>query len=262
MTYASFLAVFLGLPLAVAVLVTAIDARRGRPVAAPEAVALAAHVVIAVAYTTPWDNYLVATRAWWYDPDRVLGITLGWVPLEEYAFFVLQTLLTGLVLLALRRRVRPARPLRPSGRLRAASAAAAFAGAALAAAVLFAGWRPGTYLALILVWALPPIALQLAVGADVLWHERRTVLTVLSSAALYLSAADALAIHDGVWTIDPGQSTGWLIGGTLPVEEFVFFVVTNALVVSGMTLALAPATWDRWRRVAPARRAAAPSGRA
>lgn len=254
MTYASFLAVFLCIPLALAMLLTLADARRGRPLTAPAATALAVHVVIAVAYTTPWDNYLVASRVWWYDPARVMGVTLGWVPLEEYVFFVLQTLLTGLVLLAALRRAGPAAPFRASTRMRFASSAAAMATAGIAAAVLAGGWRPGAYLSLILAWALPPIALQLAVGADVLWHRRRATLGTLAAAVLYLGAADALAIRRGIWTIDPAQSLGWKVGGTLPVEEVVFFVVTNALIVAGLTLALAPETWARVQRAAAALR--------
>lgn len=58
-------------------------------------------IVIALVYTTPWDNYLVATDVWYYDPARVWNIILGWVPLEEYLFFVLQTILTGLVVAGL-----------------------------------------------------------------------------------------------------------------------------------------------------------------
>ena len=57
--------------------------------------------IIAVIYTTPWDNYLVATGVWYYDPARVWNIILGWVPLEEYLFFILQTILTGLVVAGL-----------------------------------------------------------------------------------------------------------------------------------------------------------------
>lgn len=57
--------------------------------------------VIALVYTTPWDNYLVATGVWHYDPARVWNIILGWVPLEEYMFFVLQTLFTGLIVAGL-----------------------------------------------------------------------------------------------------------------------------------------------------------------
>ncbi len=66
-------------------------------------------ILVALAYTTPWDNYLVATGVWYYDPARVWNIVLGYVPLEEYLFFVLQVTLTGLITLWLiRRRARNA----------------------------------------------------------------------------------------------------------------------------------------------------------
>ena len=59
--------------------------------------------VTAFVYTTPWDNFLVFREVWSYPPDRVLG-RVGYVPYEEYAFFVLQTLISGLLLLLLMRR--------------------------------------------------------------------------------------------------------------------------------------------------------------
>jgi 15-cis-phytoene synthase/lycopene beta-cyclase len=54
--------------------------------------------VIAFIYTTPWDNYIVSQSAWGYEDNRVLGV-VGYVPVEEYAFFIIQTVFTGLVCL-------------------------------------------------------------------------------------------------------------------------------------------------------------------
>lgn len=62
---------------------------------------LAILATIAVVYTTPWDNYLVATGVWYYDPKLVMGITLGYVPIEEYTFFILQTFMSGMFALLL-----------------------------------------------------------------------------------------------------------------------------------------------------------------
>lgn len=56
---------------------------------------------------------------------------------------------------------------------------------------------------------------------------------------LFLSAADVLAIGDGTWTIDPGQSLNFLLAGVLPIEEFIFFMLTNTLLVFGITRVLA-----------------------
>ncbi len=68
------------------------------------AVAVGLTILVALVYTTPWDNYLVASGVWYYDPARVWNIILGYVPLEEYLFFVLQVVLTGLITLWLIRR--------------------------------------------------------------------------------------------------------------------------------------------------------------
>jgi lycopene cyclase domain-containing protein len=264
MTYLGFLVVVLGLPLVVAGLLTRRDARRGQRLSVRAVSALAILVATAVVYTTPWDNYLVATRVWWYDPARVLGLTLGWVPLEEYAFFVLQTVAVGLLLLVVTRRLGPDERTTDSPALRIASAGALTLVWLAAVSVLVSGPRPATYMALLLAWALPPLALQLAVGADILWRYRRAVFTVLLGATAYLGLADAVAIGAGVWTIDPGQSLGLWLGGALPVEELVFFLVTNSLVVFGLTLAMAPEMGTRWAHYKAGRhrlfgRSAAPS---
>jgi lycopene cyclase domain-containing protein len=237
MTYALYLAVFLGGPLLALVALTWRARRRLRgPL--PWA-ALLAHVLVAVVYTTPWDNYLVANGVWSYDPQRVLGVVWGWVPVEEYAFFVLQTLMTGLWLLWLRRadlprspwRWRPWRPALWTALLIAAVWAASVV-------LLWSNWPPGVYLGLELGWFLPPIILQVLVGGDVLWKYRRLVALALLPPIIYLTATDALAIGAGVWAISPQHSLGVYIVGVLPLEELVFFALTNTLIVFGMTLVL------------------------
>lgn len=89
MTYAAFLALFLLPPIAV----LAILQRPSRRVIA----ALAITSVLAIVYTGPWDAAIIAAGVWSYPAGRVLGPTIGGVPIEEYAFFVLQTVMTGLL---------------------------------------------------------------------------------------------------------------------------------------------------------------------
>ena len=250
MTYFGVLLQFVVVPILVLLLLTYRDRRLGR--ALPESLrflspwwTLGILAVVAVVYTTPWDNYLVATRVWWYDPALVSGMTLGWVPIEEYAFFVFQTVLSGLWLLFLARRLPVRTEFTPRRYLRVGSVAVAgliWLGSML---LLFFGPRSGNYLALELVWALPPIILQLAVGADILWRHRRLIILGIGSATLYLCAVDALAIGSGTWTINPDQSLGLLLGGVLPIEEAVFFLLTNTLLGFGMVLAMASATARR-----------------
>lgn len=245
MTYFGFLALFLVVPIVVLALLTRRDNRRG--LALPAAWrcvspwrAIMGLVIVALVYTTPWDNYLVATKVWWYNPDLVTGITLGWVPLEEYIFFVLQTVMTGLFVLYLARRLplsAPAAPLRQGARaVAAAIVGLIWLGSAM---MLLAQWQPGAYLGLTLAWALPPVMLQLGFGADVLWRYRRVVVPGIAAPALYLSAADVLALSGGTWTINPDVSLGLSLGGILPVEEIVFFLLTNTLITLGVTLTVA-----------------------
>lgn len=266
MTYFGFLLRFLVVPIVVLLAVHVVLYRRGRRLpdslrAVSPVVALLGHVVIALVYTTPWDNYLVATGVWSYNPDLVTGLIIGWVPIEEYTFFGLQPIMAGLWLYLLALLLRPpaagdyARP-----RLRLVATALVGLLWLAAVVVFFSGWAPGRYLSITLSWALPPIAIQLAVGADILWRYRKLVFWSIVPATLYLALADSLAIGDGTWTIDPGQSLNVFLGGVLPIEEFVFFALTNVLLVFGMTLLLARETQERLRteflpRLAALRRA-------
>jgi lycopene cyclase domain-containing protein len=244
MSYLGFLGLYVVVPLALLTGLTLIDLRRRT--ALPWALtgsaawlALVLHAAAALLYTTPWDNFLVANRVWWYDGELVLGVTLGYVPLEEYCFFVLQTVLTGLWLLYLARRVPVQGFFHGQGRtIRLGSTLTAGALWCVSAATFLSGWRPGTYLALELSWALPAIMAQLAFGADILWHHRRLLAVALFPATIYLSLADSQAIVAGTWTISPAKSVNVYLGGVLPLEEFIFFLLTNTLVIFGMILLL------------------------
>jgi len=195
---------------------------------------------VAVVYTSPWDNYLVANRIWWYDPERIAGIVLGWVPLEEYLFFILQVLFTGLIALAFLD-IRRGRVRKPQENTSSRWVLPVISGIIwlCAAAVLYLRWSPGTYLALLSLWALPPLAIQAAFGGDILWSYRGVLASAISIPTLFLASSDALAIHSGIWTINPERSLNLFLG-PLPLEELLFFLTTNALIVSGFILAVSP----------------------
>jgi len=243
MTYFAFLAVFVGVPIVALLGIAYRDYKAG--IRAPSAIAnwsaftvIVGHIVIAVIWTTPWDNYLVATNVWWYDTELVTGIVFGYVPIEEYTFFVVQPIMTGLLLLLLMRRM----PLAPQVDVhpnRARVIGLNVIGVIWLGSIvlLLFGVDAGTYLGLELVWALPPVMLQLAFGADILWRHRRMIVVTIVMTTVYLALADALAIESGTWTIDPEQSFEIYLGGVLPIEELIFFLLTNTLVVLGITLA-------------------------
>ena len=255
MTYFGFLALFLGIPIALLSLITIIDYRRGKwmPTALhsykPWQVLLGL-CIVAFVYTTPWDNYLVATRVWWYDINLVNGLVIGWVPIEEYTFFLVQPVMTALLFLLLARYLPINNQKADNLKIRVWTTSIvsitwiSFT-VILLLTFLVDALLPMTYLSLELSWALIPIMIQLAFGADILWRHRNAVLLTIIISTLYLSWADALAIGSGTWTINPEQSLHWLIGGVLPIEEFIFFLITNTLVTLGMTLVLAEESQPR-----------------
>lgn len=192
---------------------------------------------IAFLYTTPWDNYLVAESIWGYPPDRILG-TLGHVPYEEYAFFILQPILTGLWLLFLLQRYTA--PLESHKNYSQKDRNSRFLGAAitifltyLGAALLTVTW--GTYLGLIFVWAGPVLAFQWIYGGHDLWRLNRLWALGWIVPSLYLWVADRIAISQGIWFFSEYKTSGLHLFG-LPLEEALFFVVTNLMVVQGLLL--------------------------
>ncbi|MEX2500929.1 MAG: lycopene cyclase domain-containing protein [Trueperaceae bacterium] len=204
---------------------------------APARWALGTIVLLALLWTTPWDNYLVYREVWGYPPGRVLA-TIGYVPVEEYAFFLLQPILTGLFLFHLARRdarrgAGPAQVPHATGvAVRTVSTAFWLAVAAAGAGMIVAG-ASWTYLGLILAWAAPIAALQTAVAGHRLWAWRRLAATSIVVPTAYLWIADRIAIGAGIWWISEPLTTGVHLVG-LPIEEATFFLMTNLIVAQGL----------------------------
>jgi len=191
---------------------------------------LAILLFLAVAYTTPWTNALIPEGVWWYGEGAVLG-TIWHTPLEEYLFFVIQTSLTAFWLFQFLD-VRDVSLHIPT--------AHRIAGLIGGLAICTAGWfllsQPSTYyLGAILFWAGPILAIQWAFGLTYLLWERRQVLLAIAVPTLYLWVADWYAISVGIWSISETHTIGVGLAG-LPLEEALFFLVTNVFVVQGIVL--------------------------
>ncbi|HSO13082.1 MAG TPA: lycopene cyclase domain-containing protein, partial [Anaerolineales bacterium] len=247
MTYFGFLLRFVLIPILILLAITLWDNKRGKQIygfrnGRAVWIAIGIHILLAVAYTTPWDNYLVATGVWYYNPELVTGILLGYVPIEEYTFFVVETILAGLWWWFLARRLTPAPS--PAGRgeftpnkfLVYVSTCVLISLWMIFTYLFFFGETKWTYLSITLFWALPAILPQLLFGADILWHYRRLVFWSIAVPGVYLSLMDIVALKDTTWSISPTQTTGILFFGILPLEEVVFFFITNVLITFGMTL--------------------------
>lgn len=226
-TYLAYLAVTVGGPLLV---VGAYARYRGGLRTRADALGVAALMAIAFAYTFAWDGYLIERGVWWYG-EGIVTARVGVVPLGELAFFLLQTALTGLWLYALDPSVDPERPVavraRPVGLL--VVSALELVGLGLYYTT------PGHYLGYVLLWGTPVLGFLWFLGGPVIWRARHIVAPAVLVPTVYLWVVDRVAIGLGLWTISPTYSTGLDVAG-LPVEEMVFFLLTNLLVVFGLVL--------------------------
>ncbi|WP_096390842.1 lycopene cyclase domain-containing protein [Halopenitus persicus] len=205
---------------------------------------LAVLIALAVGYTTPWDARLIAIGVWWYGEGAVGRRFLG-VPVGEYAFFVLQPVLTLLWVRWITRngngptRGAPNGPTRgaprPSPGVRLIGLLSGAAVAAVGGWLVIAGAETRLYLGAILLWAGPVLAIQWAYDWPSLRRRGRTVAVGVLVPTGYLCLVDRIAIDAGIWTIAPDYTTGLTIGG-LPVEEGLFFLVTNCFLVQGYLL--------------------------
>lgn len=228
MTYLEFLLLFVGIPLVGLFLV----AHRKRRLDRLNLTGITLMGAVALIYTTPWDNYLIMRGVWSYPEGVVLG-TLGYVPIEEYGFMIMQTLLAG-TLWSMNL---------PKNNQEGLSFSAK--GLLLALAIgIFGSYcltlESGTYAGLILVWAFPPLALQWSLGARALRQSLMNWAPLWVGFTLYLCLADSFAISQGIWSLTLSTRSGWELGN-LPVEEALFFALTNLFVLQGLSL------WRAWK---------------
>lgn len=173
----------------------------------------------------------------------MLGPTLFRIPLEEVFFFVIQTLNTSLLYLLLSKSVLHSCYLvkEKSGNGRGWWKYIKIAGQLLLALTIKTaiGWvRDGgtfTYLGLILVWAVPFLLLLWSLAYQFLLRLPLTsTLVPIIVPTLYLWIVDTLALKRGTWVISHSTKTGREVWPGLEIEEAIFFLLTNTLIVAGL----------------------------
>ena len=190
--------------------------------------------VIAFAYTTPWGSYMIQTGVWWYGESAVAWQALH-IPLGEYMFFAIQTLMVGFYL--------HWRGFDPTYRVGDFDLGSATAGVVVGIGLVIGGLALLTlgesflYLGGLIAWVGPVVAIQWVVGAGYLLRERRPWIEAAIVPSLYLWLIDRIAIGMGTWTISEQYTTGLLIPLLgLPIEEGLFFIVAGLMTVTGLVL--------------------------
>lgn len=187
---------------------------------------------ITLVYTIPWDSHLISKGVWTY-PTSAIIMTIGNIPLEEYFFMILQSILTGLITLKFLSNQKTDLFFNKDYRANIIGFLFWLALSGLGF-FLFQGIKT-YYMGFILIWASPILALMWAYRGEVFWRFAKTHSIILLMVTIYLCIADRIAIEAGIWHIEERYSTGLFIFG-LPLEEIVFFGITNLLVIYGVSL--------------------------
>ncbi|KAH9209231.1 Squalene/phytoene synthase-domain-containing protein [Leptodontidium sp. 2 PMI_412] len=194
-------------------------------------------ISIAVVSTIPWDSYLIRRKVWTYPPHVIIGPTLFDIPAEEVFFFIIQTYNTSLLYLLLSKPVFHLVYL-PSQKHQTAQWNL---GHAILAILVTGGgclmWRgdEGTYLGLILAWAGSFALLLWSLSSRFLLKLPYTsTVAPIAISTVYLWIVDTLALKRGTWTIESGTKFGVHLWDGLEIEEAVFFLATNILIVFGL----------------------------
>ena len=212
------------------------------PWTAGEVEAFALVLLAVMIFTTPWDN-LAAKWGIWGFPREKFTARIGFLPVEEYAFFLLQS---ANVMLA----VRACFHFFPDWLSGVETEVGAFLWICLVASIIpwimiaFAlRWlrrKAGTRVnyAVHLAWFLPVIYSQWVL-ANALFQDHTGLLVLITMMfGIYYTLADLVAVRGGTWYFDEKQITGLKLAGVLPWEEIAFFFLTSLLVAQSYLLLL------------------------
>ncbi|KAI1854165.1 hypothetical protein JX266_001306 [Neoarthrinium moseri] len=198
-------------------------------------------IVIAFTATLPWDSFLIHNGVWTYPPDAIAGPRLFLVPAEELFFFVIQTYITSMLYILFNKPILHAQYLTtkedsaPAARSIRTLGQAFLGGCTAVGALLVKKGGDGFYLGLILVWACPFALLTWTFsGYFLIQLPLVCVAAPILLPTLYLWVVDELALGRGTWSIESGTKLGWCLWGSLELEEAIFFLMTNALIVFGL----------------------------
>lgn len=206
-----------------------------------EVMVIIAVLAAVMIFTTPWDNCAAKWGIWGFT-DGKYSFKIGYLPLEEYLFFILQSMN---VMLAERLLVAHV-PAFQTGLATAITIAQIVLLIVLALAWIGLGiyWlknpvqRRYHYMYHLLFWFLPVVAGQWIL-AGVLFCAQTGLLVLLTLIfGSYYTATDIVAVRAGTWFIDGQQTTGAKFALVLPWEEAAFFYLTSLLVAQSYLLLL------------------------
>ena len=207
-----------------------------------EILAFALVLAAVMIFTTPWDN-LAAKWGIWGFPREKYSLRIGYLPVEEYAFFLLQSVNVMLAVRALFH-------FMPDWEGGAETEIGKWTLICLAASIvpwaivtiqmrwLRKRFGPCVNYAIHLAWFLPVIYVQWVIAPWMFWDHAGLLALVTGAFGVYYTLADLAAVRAGTWFFDEKQITGVKLARVLPWEEIAFFFLTSLLVAQSYLLLL------------------------
>ncbi|KAI9475521.1 MAG: Lycopene beta-cyclase [Benjaminiella poitrasii] len=193
--------------------------------------------LVAIAFSTAslWDNYIVYHRAWSYCSTCVTAV-IGYVPLEEYMFFIIMTLMTVAFTNFIMRWHLPSFYIKSNTSI-FQTLIVRFVPITALLTITYKAWnlaipdKPLFYGSCILWYACPVLAWLWYTAGEYMLRRPIAVLLSILVPTVYLCWVDTVAIHAGTWDISMRTSTGKFVRAHLPIEEFGFFLLINTVLV-------------------------------
>jgi lycopene cyclase domain-containing protein len=208
-----------------------------------DGIAMLCVLLVSVVFAAFWDTHAIRSGIWSFPKGKV-SARIGVIPVEEYLFFIVQSVQAVLLVHVFERMFGPMAPPRFTG----AGPITTVAAVLIALFSILAAHRSshrfgaGTrfhYAYHLASWFVPMLLLQWLLAWQLLLPH---ILPILASTALlsfYLSVADVAAIQERIWVLDEKQITGHKILGVLAWEEVAFFVIANLVLTQTYFMFLA-----------------------
>ncbi len=210
------------------------------PCAIGEIIAGVVVIVAAFLFTTPWDNVAAQRKIWGFSERKYL-FKIGFLPIEEYLFFVLQSL--NVIL--------GTRFFLHFFQLQTGLETRLQHQHFVLIAALLVGWiwlgvqlkqkpleRRFNYAAHLFFWFCPVIYLQWILAAPLLAAHLKLLFVSTFAFGIYYTLADLIAVRSNIWFFDETQITGIKFAEVLPWEEVAFFFLTSLLLAQSYLLLL------------------------
>ncbi len=213
-----------------------------QPWTTDEGLALGSVLLAVMIFTTPWDN-LAAKWGIWSFPREKYSLRIGYLPVEEYAFFLLQSvnvMLAVRLLFCLFPDWQSGQETEIGKSTLGCLGISVFAWIVIAVQLKWLRRKAGPRVnyAIHLVWFLPVIYAQWVLAPWLFFAHAGLLALITATFGVYYTLADLAAVRAGTWFFDEKQITGAKLGRILPWEEIVFFFLTSLLVAQSYLLLL------------------------